>query len=299
MDRLQAIQSFIAVVEAGSFVAAAEALGQSKAAVSRHVQELEAHLGTRLLHRTTRRLSLTPEGRLFHARGQGLLADLADAEAEVSARSAQAVGTVRVNAPVTFGHLHLAPLWADFEQRHPRVRLEVTLSDRMVDLVDEGFDLAIRIARLGASSLVSRPLSSTRMVLCASPAYLARHGEPTHPGELAGHTIWAYSGFSMGDEWPFDGPEGPVVATVHPTLRSNSGETCRIGALRGHAIVLQPSFLVGQDLLDGSLVELMPAYRSVRLGIHAVYPSRKHLPSKVRLLVDHLAAAFHTARWPD
>lgn len=299
MDKFLEMRTFAAVVEAGSFVAAAEAMGLSKPAVSRHVSELETRLGTRLLHRTTRRLSLTPEGTLFLSRCQTLLADLADAEAEVSARNAQAVGTVRVNAPLTFGNLHLAPLWADFELRHPQVRLEVTLSDRVVDLVDEGYDLAIRIARLDASSLVSRPLSSTRMVLCAAPAYVARHGAPAHPAELAAHTVWAYSGFSMGDEWPFEGPQGPVTASVRPTLRSNSGDTCRIGALQGHAIVLQPSFLVGPDIADGTLVELLPAYRSLRLGIHAVYPSRKHLPSKVRLLVDHLAAAFHTPRWPD
>lgn len=299
MDKFLEMRTFAAVVEAGSFVAAAEAMGLSKPAVSRHVSELETRLGTRLLHRTTRRLSLTPEGTLFLSRCQTLLADLADAEAEVSARNAQAVGTVRVNAPLTFGNLHLAPLWADFELRHPQVRLEVTLSDRVVDLVDEGYDLAIRIARLDASSLVSRPLSSTRMVLCAAPAYLARHRAPAHPAELAAHTVWAYSGFSMGDEWPFEGPQGPVTASVRPTLRSNSGDTCRIGALQGHAIVLQPSFLVGPDIADGTLVELLPAYRSLRLGIHAVYPSRKHLPSKVRLLVDHLAAAFHTPRWPD
>lgn len=299
MDKFLEMRTFAAVVEAGSFVAAAEAMGLSKPAVSRHVSELETRLGTRLLHRTTRRLSLTPEGTLFLSRCQTLLADLADAEAEVSARNAQAVGTVRVNAPLTFGNLHLAPLWAEFELRHPQVRLEVTLSDRVVDLVDEGYDLAIRIARLDASSLVSRPLSSTRMVLCAAPAYVARHGAPAHPAELAAHTVWAYSGFSMGDEWPFEGPQGHVTASVRPTLRSNSGDTCRIGALQGHAIVLQPSFLVGPDIADGTLVELLPAYRSLRLGIHAVYPSRKHLPSKVRLLVDHLAAAFHTPRWPD
>ena len=299
MDRFLEMRTFATVVEAGSFVAAAEALGLSKPAVSRHVNELETRLGTRLLHRTTRRLSLTPEGELFLARCQSLLADLAEAEAEVSARSAQAVGTVRVSAPLTFGNLHLAPRWAAFEARHPQVQLEVTLSDRVVDLVDEGYDLAIRIARLDASSLVSRPLSSTRMVLCAAPAYLKRHGTPAHPSELSQHTVWAYSGFSMGDAWPFEGPQGKVTAQVRPTLRSNSGDTCRIGALLGHAIVLQPSFLVGPDIADGTLVELMPEYRSLRLGIHAVYPSRKHLPSKVRLLVDHLAAALHVPRWPD
>lgn len=297
MDRYHAMQAFVAVVDTGSFVKAADHLALSKAAMSRLVSELEDRLGTRLLQRTTRRLSLTVAGEVFHARCKTLLADLAEAEAEVTAQAGQAVGLLRINAPVTFGILHLAPLWAAFKARHPQVSLDVTLSDRVVDLVDEGFDIAIRIARLAASSLISRKLASTRMVLCASPEYLARHGTPKHPAELSAHQLWAYRYFSDGDNWPFEGPDGPLSVRVAPCLRSNNGDTCRAGALQHQAIVLQPTFLIGADLAAGTLVEVLPQYRSLELGIYAVYPTRQHLPPKVRLLIDFLADAFAQPSW--
>lgn len=299
MDRFQEMRVFVAVVEAGSFVGAAEGLGMSKAAVSRHVGNLEARLGVRLLHRTTRRLSLTEEGEVFYARGKELLGQLEESEAEVTARSGQAVGQIRINAPVTFGILHLADLWAEFCRRNPGVTLDLTLSDRVVDLVEEGYDLAIRIAQLPSSSLISRKLSSTRMVLCASPEYLNRFGAPTHPDELNQHPVWAYSYFAHGDEWPFQGPEGEVRARIKPVVRTNSGDTCRMAALQHQAMVLQPSFLVGADLAAGRLVEVLPDYRSLELGIFAVYPTRKHVSSKVRLLIDYLVEVFKRRRWPE
>ena len=253
MDRFQEMRAFVAVVEAGSFVAAADALGLSKAAMSRQVSELEARLGVRLLQRTTRRLSLTEEGEVFHARCREVLGTLEEAEAEVSARSGQAVGVLKVSAPVSFGLLHMASLWAPFMTRHPRLQLEVNLSDRFVDLVEEGVDVAVRIARMESSSLVGRRLATTRMVLCASPQYLRRHGHPRHPEDLAGHATVAYSLLSTGDTWEFDGPAGPRAVRVTPRMRTNSGDTCRAVALGHEAIVLQPSFLVGQDLRDGTL----------------------------------------------
>lgn len=297
MDRLEAMRTFVTVVDTGSFVGAAEALPMSKAAVSRHVAELEARLGVRLLNRTTRRLSLTPEGERFHARSKDVLARVAEAEAEVTAHTGEARGVLRVNAPQSFGLLHLAPLWAAFMERHPQVVLDVTLSDRMVDLVEEGVDLAVRIARLPDPSLVSRPLATTRLVLCASPAYLQRHGVPQHPADLARHAVAAYSLYSMGDHWTFDGPDGPVAVKVSPRLRSNSGDTCRIAALRHLGIVLQPSFMVAPDLQSGALVEVLPAYRSPELAVCAVYPSRRFLAPKVRLLVDFLVEALRTQAW--
>lgn len=299
MDRFQEMRTFVAVVDAGSFVGAADALQTSKAAVSRHVGELEARLGVRLLRRTTRKLSLTDEGEVFHQRCTHLLADLEEAEAEITSRSGQASGLVKVNAPVTFGNLHLAPLWAAFRERHPQVLLDVTLADRVVDLVEEGYDLAIRIARLPSSSLVSRRLSTTRMVLCASPGYLRKAGTPVHPDELARHAVLAYSYWSDGDEWRFDGPGGAVAVRTRAALRTNSGDTCRAAALQDQGVILQPSFLVGADLAAGTLVELLPQWRSLELGIYAVYPSRKFVAPKVRLLIDHLAQAFRTPRWPD
>jgi DNA-binding transcriptional LysR family regulator len=292
MDRFQEMRVFAAVVDAGSFVGAADALNLSKAAISRTVSELEARLGVRLLHRTTRRLSLTAEGDVFVSRCREVLASVDEAEAEITQRSGQAVGMLKVSAPFSFGVLRLGPLWGDFLAAHPRIELDITLSDRFVDLVDEGFDLAVRIARLENSSLISRRLSATRMVLCASPRYLKAHGKPRHPSELAQHAVMAYSLLVTGDTWEFEGPEGVASVKVHPRMRTNSGDTCRAVALSHRGIVLQPSFMVDEDLRAGTLVEVMPQYRSHELGVYAVYASRKHLLPKVRLLIDYLADAL-------
>lgn len=292
MDRFLEMQTFNAVVDAGSFVKAADALALSKAAVSRYVVDMETRLGVRLLHRTTRRLSLTEEGQVFYARSKELLAQLEEAETEITSRSQAASGLLRVNAPVTFGILHLAPLWGVFKDLHPQVTLDITLSDRVVDLLEEAYDVAIRIARLESSTLVSKRLASTRMVLCASPHYLERHGVPRHPGELTRHAVIAYSYWSTRDEWRFEGPQGPVSVKTLPCIQTNSGDTCRAAALAHQGIILQPTFLVGQDLSSGTLVELMPEFRSIELGIYAVYPTRKHVSAKVRALIEFLAAHF-------
>lgn len=292
MDRFLEMQTFNAVVDAGSFVKAADALAMSKAAVSRYVVDMETRLGVRLLHRTTRRLSLTDEGQIFYVRSKELLAELAEAEDEITSRSDAASGLLRINAPFTFGVLHLAPLWGAFRVRHPNVKLDVTLADRLVDLVEEGYDVAIRIANLENSTLVSKRLATTRMVLCASPQYLKLHGTPKHPGELADHAVISYSYWSTKDEWPFKGPLGPVSVKTNPCIHTNNGDTCRAAALASQGIILQPSFLVGDDLASGALVELMPEFRSLELGIYAVYPSRKHVSPKVRALIDFLTNHF-------
>ncbi len=302
MDRFEEMRVFAAVVDAGSFVGAAGALEMSKAAVSRYVAELESRLGVRLLHRTTRKLSLTPEGEVFLGRCRELLGGVDEAEAEITSRSGEASGLLRINVPFSFGLLHLAPLWAEFMAQHTKVTLDVTLADRVVDLVEEGFDMAVRIARLPNSSLVSRPLTSTRLVLCASPAYLHARGQPAHPSELASHDVLAYSLFSMGEQWEFTGSEGGsegvVSVKVTPRMRTNSGDTCRVAALRHQGIVLQPTFLVGPDLLAGTLVEVMPAWRSIELGVYAIYPSRKFVSPKVRLMIEFLVDAFRMRAWP-
>jgi len=292
------MRALVAVVDTGSFVRAAHALGLSKTAVSRLVAELETRLGTRLLHRTTRKLSLAGEGEVFHERCKQLLDGLAEAEAELTAHSGEVIGQLRINVPVTFGLLHLAPLWPAFMTMHPQVVLDVTLSDRLVDLVDEGYDLAVRIARLQTSSLVSRQLTSTRLILCASPQYLHRHGMPAHPSDLAQHAVISYTLMAMGEQWEFEGPEGPVSTRVVPRMRTNSGDTCCAAAVQHQGIVLQPSFLVGAHLASGALVEVLPRYRSIELGIYAVYPTRKHLTPKVRALIDFLVEAFRMRAWP-
>ncbi|HEX7373716.1 MAG TPA: LysR family transcriptional regulator [Steroidobacteraceae bacterium] len=298
MDKFHEMRAFVTVVDTGSFVRAADALSLSKTAVSRLVGELESRLGTRLLHRTTRRLSVTQEGEVFHERCRQLLEGVAEAEAELTAHSGEAIGQLRVNAPVTFGLLHLAPLWPAFMSQHPKVMLDVTLADRLVDLVDEGYDLAVRIARLQASTLVSRQLTSTRMILCASPEYLSRHGMPEHPSQIARHSVITYTLLSMGEQWEFEGPEGHVGVKVSPRMRTNSGDTCCAAAVRHQGIVLQPSFLVGAHLSSGALVEVLPQYRSIELGVYAVYPTRKHLTPRVRALVDFLVNAFRARAWP-
>lgn len=298
MDRFLELRSFAEVVDAGSFVAAADRLALSKAAVSRHVAELEARLGVRLLHRTTRKLSLTAEGEVFHARARQLLADMDEAEAEITSRSREAVGLVRVSVPVSFGIRHLADAWGAFRRKHPKVTLDINLSDRVADLAEEGFDVAVRIARLPSSSLITRQIASTRMVLCASPQYLRRAGRPRQPADIAAHAVIAYSYWSERDEWVFDGPEGPVTVRTQPCIRTNNGDVCRAAALQHQGLILQPTFIVGDDLRQGTLVEVLPDYRSITLGIHAVYQSRKHLTPKVRLLIDFLAAWFRQPRWP-
>jgi len=286
------MKTFNAVVDAGSFVKAADALDMSKAAVSRYVVDMETRLRVRLLHRTTRRLSLTDEGQVFYARSKEILAELQEAEDEITSRREAASGLLRINAPFTFGIIHLAPLWGAFREQNPKVTLDITLADRVVDLVEEGYDVAIRIATLESSSLVSKRLATTRLVLCASPQYLALHGTPRHPSELARHAVISYSYLSTKDEWRFVGPEGPVNVKTMPCIHTNNGDTCRAAALANQGIILQPTFLVGKDLSEGTLVELMPEHRAIDLGIYAVYPTRKHVSAKVRALIDFLTAHF-------
>jgi DNA-binding transcriptional LysR family regulator len=289
MDKFQEMRVFSAVVDASSFVAAADSLGMSKAAVSRYVSELEQRLGVRLMHRTTRKLSLTPEGEVFLARCRDILASIESSEAEISTRSVTASGLLKVSVPVSFGIRHLAPLWSEFLSDHPQVTLDVQLADRVIDLVDEGLDLAVRITRLPDSSLISRQLASTRLVLCAAPSYLKRRGTPAHPSELAQHDVLGYSLMAMGDQWQFTGPEGPVSVKVRPRMWTNNGDSCVTAAVQGSGIQLQPTFLIDEELASGQLVEILPQFRSVELGIYAVYPSRKFVLPKVRAMVEFLA----------
>lgn len=298
MATLREMRSFVAVVAAGSFVGAADATGLSKQAVSRHVADLEHRLGVRLLQRTTRRLSLTEHGQTFCARVQDLLDEIDRLEADVASGSAEPTGVLRVNAPLTFGILHLAPLWGRFTKRYPKISVDVELNDRLVDLVEEGYDLAVRISDLPNSTLVSRKLASTTLRLCASPAYLRENGQPTTPEELKSHTAISYAYLVTGDEWTLTSPDGASVR-VHMSsrLRTNSGDTCRAAALDGQGVIFQPGFLVADDIRQGKLTELLPGYRGPEVGIFAVYPSRQYLPVKTRRLVDYLVSAFENPTW--
>lgn len=297
MDRYEEMRVFAAVADAGSFVAAADTLGLSRPAVSRYVAELEGRLRVRLMHRTTRRLSLTPDGELFLARCREILASIAASEAEVSTGSDSVHGLLRLSAPLDFGLKYLAPLWARFLELHPGVSLDVQLADRVVDLVEEGFDLALRIARRPGSSLIARKIASTPLIVCAAPKYLSSRGIPKHPSELARHDVVSYTLLPSGDQWEFTGPEGVVSVKLRPRLWTNHGDTCVTAAVQGAGVILQPKFLLAKQLASGELVRLMPDYRLHELGIHAVYPTRKFVPSKVRALVEFLTGAITPGDW--
>ncbi|MDB5823574.1 MAG: LysR family transcriptional regulator [Herminiimonas sp.] len=298
MDKFQEMQAFVSVVENGSFVRAADVLHTSKAAISRYVAELERRLGIRLLNRTTRKLSMTDEGQLFYARCIDLLNGLEEAESELSLRRGEPSGNLRISAPVTFGISHLAPLWGRFLQQYPKVSMEVSLSDRTVDLVEDGFDLAVRIARSPHPTVIARRLASSTMVLCASPKYLKRNGTPKRPQEITEHNVISYTYWSSKDEWEFIDRSGKVeTVKTRPRLHANSGDTCVAAALQDQGIVLQPDFLVYDALREGKLKQLLKDYQTVELGIYAVYTSRRQLPLKLRSLIDFLVESFQKPAW--
>ena len=297
MDRLAAIRAFTQVVESGSFAKAAERLGLSTTATSRQVAELEAHLQTRLLNRTTRKVSLTEGGRAFHERAVQLLADLEEAEQEASRAAIVPRGVIKLTTAVNFGVRHVAPAIAGFLARYPDVRFDVSLSDRVVDLVEEGLDLAIRIGTAGPHNVVARKLGETRVVPCASPDYLAKHGTPQVPEDLARHNCFTYEYVTPRNVWTFrdaDGRERPV--RVSGSLHSNNGDLLAEAAARGAGIVFEPAFIVGPDVRAGRLVPLLQDFTPPPLPIYAVYSSRKHLSAKVRLFIDFLVGHFAGAQ---
>lgn len=297
MDRLAAMQAFVKVVETGSFTCAAEALGISRTMATVHVARLEDHLAVRLLHRTTRRLGLTEAGTAYYERCAALIAEIDGLEGSLAAMAEKPAGMLKISAPVSFGVLHLGAALAEFVERHPAMRLDVNLNDRTVDLVEEGYDLAVRIARLADSSLVARRIATATLRVCAAPAYVKRHGAPKTPAELASRQCLGYAYAGTGDKWSFDGPRGLIEVRVRTETRANSGELLRELAVHGQGIALLPSFIVAGDLKAGRLVTLLPRYDAGQLGIFAVYPSRKYLSAKVRALVDFLAARFAKRRW--
>ena len=288
---LELMQVFAAVVEADSFTLAADRLKLSKAAVSRHVSQLESRLGVRLLNRTTRRLSLTEAGRVFYEGCQRLLQEARAAEAAVTALAINPGGLLRLAAPMTFGVQHLARELADFIGACPEMKLELVLSDRSVDLVEEGFDAALRIGTLADSALVARRLAPLRRLVCAAPAYLKRRGLPTRPEALAAHDCLIYSYQGTGRVWHFRHAQGQEKrVTITGRVEANNGEALLAFAVAGQGIAFTPTFAVAPALRDGSLVPLLPDWQDAAdAGIHLVYPARRHLSPKVRALIDFLA----------
>ena len=290
MDRFQAIAAFVSVVESGSFAKAAEKLDQSVSAVSRHVADLEQHLDARLLNRTTRRLSLTEPGRAFHERAVQLLADLEEAEQGASAGGITPRGTLKLTAPITYATRVLAPLIAAFAAKYDQVRVDVDLSDRIVDLVDEGFDLAVRIGDIRSQFLVARRIGTTELVCCASPGYLKRHGTPRTPDDLARHVCLTYEYATVRHQWRFAGPDGrEQVVRIGGPLHSNNGRMLAALAVEGAGIVCEPDFILAPDIASGALVPILADWKLAAIAIHAAYPSRRHLSAKVRSFVDFLA----------
>jgi DNA-binding transcriptional LysR family regulator len=298
LDALTDIAVFVRVVERGSFTLAAEDLELSRAVVSKYLSRLEERLGARLLNRTTRRLSLTEAGAALFEASRGAIERIEEAEAAVAQLQSEPRGRLRVSAPMSFGILHLGPALAEFARRHPRVTLDVRLDDRYVNLVEEGVDVAVRIGNLTDSSLVARKLAITRALVCASPAYLAEHGEPEAPEDLASHNCLIYSYLSTANVWRFIAPDGrEIPVAVNGTFRINNGIVLGEAAVAGHGILVSPSFYVAELLRSGRLKRILERYRLRELGIHAVYPQRGHVPPKVRAFVDFLAQRF--GRKPD
>jgi len=293
MDRLRAFEVFVTVVARGGFARAADVLGTSPANVTRYVNELEAHLGTRLLNRTSRTLSLTEGGETLYARCKSILDDVAETEGLVSSASVEPRGRLRINVPVSFGILHLAPLWPAFMQKYPGIELDVGLIDRVVDIVDEGYDIAIRISRAGSTNHAARKLATSQNVLCASPAYLARYGAPATPADLLAHRCIGYTYAATGDEWQITDRRGKVhPVKVDCQMHTNNGDTARAAALAGQGVIWQPTFLIGGDLRAGTLVRVLPDYRLPEIDILALYPSRRHVSARVRVMIDFLVDAF-------
>jgi DNA-binding transcriptional LysR family regulator len=292
LDHLSGMAVFATVVEAASFTEAARRLGLSKAAVSKTVARLEERLGARLLNRTTRRLALTEVGSAFFESCQRILTEAEEAERQVGQLNAQPRGTLRVNAPMSFGVTHLAPLLADFLGPHPDLSVDLTLNDRFVDLVEEGFDVAVRIGELADSSLIARRLATSRRVLVAAPSYLAARRRPLSLDDLKDHELLGYSYQQSGDSWRFAGPNGPRMVPLRPRVRANNGDALRQAAIGGLGIALLPTFIVAGDCGAGTLVELAVDADLSDIAIYAVYPHSRHLSAKVRAFIDYLALRF-------
>ena len=296
MDMLTATRVFVRTVEVGGFARAARALDLSGAVVTRQVAALEAHLGARLLNRTTRRMSLTDAGQEFYERARVILEQVAEAEAAAARGTQSPVGLLRVSAPLSYGISHLAPVLARFRDRYPQLHLDIDLADRVVDLAHEGIDVALRIATRLAPGVVARRITALDTVVCAAPAYLRRRGLPREPAELAEHETLSFSYLWAGDEWPFQGPDGrSQTVRVHPAVHSSNGDLLRELAVAGGGVILQPRFIVEQALRAGTLVPILEAYSSLDLHLYAVYLSRSHLPSKVRVFIDFLLETLGTA----
>lgn len=299
MDKFEDIQAFIAVVDAGSFTMAADRLGSAKSAVSRRVSALEERLGVQLLHRTTRVLNLTETGRSFYNHGTRILADLAEAEAAVQQEHGELRGTLRIALPLSFGVRHMCGPIATFSKQHPKVRFDLDLNDRRVDLIEDNFDVALRIGRLTDSSLIARRLFDVRAVVCGSPHYLKVHGKPKTPADLADHQCLVYSNLIDPDKWEYEDRDGSRnTVKVNSIMSASSGDFLSNAAAHGMGLVIQPTFIASTAIRSGKLTPVLTDYMWPISPAYAVYPPTRHLSYRVRAFIDFLAEKFAgTPQW--
>jgi DNA-binding transcriptional LysR family regulator len=300
MHRFGDIQAFVSVVESGSFTAAADRLDTDKSAISRRVSSLEEHLGVQLMRRTTRSLNLTDSGRSFYERAARILADLEEAESAVAQEHGELSGRLRVALPVSFGVLHMGPPIDAFSQRHPRVEFDLDLNDRQVDLLQENIDVAVRIGELSDSSLIAKRLFKARIVVCASPDYLAKNGTPVTPDDLQDHRCLVYTNLRDPGHWPWLDADGVAQrARVNVAMQANNGNLLSIAASDGLGIVMQPAFIAHAAIKAGDLVPILGKYAWPEPTAYAVYPPARHLSHRVRAFIDFLADYFAATPYWD
>lgn len=298
MDRIASMTAFVTVVASGSFAGAAKRLGMSPATVTNHVQALEERLGARLLYRTTRKISLTEAGRDYYERCTQILAQIEDADSRVSALTSVPRGILRINASTVLCY-GLGTLIGDFGATYPEITVELIATDRMVDPVEEGFDLAIRYNEAPDSSLIVRRLGQFRVVACAAPSYLEKRGMPQRPGDLSQHNCLAYMhpGFTqLTREWRLIGPEGEVTVPISGSFHTNSLEAIRLAVVEGRGITMSQTYYLDEAVRSGLLVHVLPDYHLGEFPIFAIYPHREHIPAKLRSFLDF--AVRHFAEHP-
>ena len=299
MDRMTSMATFVKVVESGGFSAAARTLSMSPSMVTAHVQALEERLGVRLLNRSTRRVSLTEVGHSYYERCLQILAEADDADQIAQALQSTPRGTLRLNTSIAIPPL-LAPVIAEFVALYPEVSVNLTMTDRMIDLVEEGFDLAVRNMSVPDSSLVVRRVATYRFVVCGAPGYLAARGIPRQPADLSRHNCLVYSHSAWGNEWRFAGPDGEQSVAVEGNLQANSDNALRLAAVHGQGLALAPSFLLIDEIKSGRLVPILTEFLQTEHAINAIYPHRHHLSAKVRSFIDLLVKHFHEdPGWAD
>lgn len=293
MDKFESIRAFTQVVAEGGFAAAARKMKLSRSAVNKLVINLEKNLGVQLLHRSTRRVSPTETGIAFYDRCVNILAELEEAELAVSQLQEEPRGTFKINAPISFGTTHLSPAIADFIAKYRDLRVRLTLENRFVDPILEGFDLVVRIGKpVEYASLITHAIAPANKILCASPTYIEKHGLPKHPNELRSRSCLHYGYLATGDRWQLSGPDGEHNIAVNGVFCSNNGETLRDAAVKGLGIALVPTFMARKELEEGKLKQVLPDYRASDICICIIYPTNRHLSTKIKLFTEFIRQRF-------